>query len=170
MPLAPFRLFLLISLYRFCFLISYISVCFYWFNFEFNFLPEGTCYWRKKYSIILLKKFSSFPYSKYVAMSKEIWAKAFAYYWVKRMSVAMLYSCIILLKNTYTYLLCNLLKRCKENLLFLFLLGGYHPVKLGDLFNNRYSIIRKLGWGHFSTVWLAWDLRWFDNIISCGTK
>ncbi|XP_046840761.1 SRSF protein kinase 3-like [Xenia sp. Carnegie-2017] len=37
--------------------------------------------------------------------------------------------------------------------------GGYHPVKLGDLFNNRYSIIRKLGWGHFSTVWLAWDLR-----------
>ncbi|XP_020606027.1 SRSF protein kinase 1-like isoform X2 [Orbicella faveolata] len=37
--------------------------------------------------------------------------------------------------------------------------GGYHPVRLGDLFNNRYSIIRKLGWGHFSTVWLAWDLK-----------
>lgn len=37
--------------------------------------------------------------------------------------------------------------------------GGYHPVQLGDLFNNRYSIIRKLGWGHFSTVWLAWDLK-----------
>ncbi|KAK3740601.1 hypothetical protein QZH41_009719, partial [Actinostola sp. cb2023] len=35
--------------------------------------------------------------------------------------------------------------------------GGYHPVQLGDLFNNRYSVIRKLGWGHFSTVWLAWD-------------
>ncbi|XP_022795163.1 SRSF protein kinase 3-like isoform X2 [Stylophora pistillata] len=37
--------------------------------------------------------------------------------------------------------------------------GGYHPVRLGDLFNNRYSIIRKVGWGHFSTVWLAWDLK-----------
>ncbi|KAJ7376060.1 hypothetical protein OS493_037167 [Desmophyllum pertusum] len=36
---------------------------------------------------------------------------------------------------------------------------GYHPVRVGDLFNNRYSIIRKLGWGHFSTVWLAWDVK-----------
>ena len=42
--------------------------------------------------------------------------------------------------------------------LFSFL-GGYHPVRVGDLFNNRYSIIRKLGWGHFSTVWLAWDVK-----------
>uniref|UniRef100_A0A2C9KFC4 non-specific serine/threonine protein kinase n=1 Tax=Biomphalaria glabrata TaxID=6526 RepID=A0A2C9KFC4_BIOGL len=36
--------------------------------------------------------------------------------------------------------------------------GGYHPVKIGDLLNNRYHIVRKLGWGHFSTVWLSWDL------------
>lgn len=46
------------------------------------------------------------------------------------------------------------------SLLLSLLSGGYHPVRLGDLFNNRYSIIRKLGWGHFSTVWLAWDLKW----------
>jgi len=37
--------------------------------------------------------------------------------------------------------------------------GGYHPVKIGDLFHNRYHVIRKLGWGHFSTVWLCWDLK-----------
>ncbi|XP_052779952.1 LOW QUALITY PROTEIN: SRSF protein kinase 1-like [Mya arenaria] len=37
--------------------------------------------------------------------------------------------------------------------------GGYHPVKIGDLLNNRYHIVRKLGWGHFSTVWLCWDLQ-----------
>uniref|UniRef100_A0A8C5R4I9 non-specific serine/threonine protein kinase n=1 Tax=Leptobrachium leishanense TaxID=445787 RepID=A0A8C5R4I9_9ANUR len=37
--------------------------------------------------------------------------------------------------------------------------GGYHPVKIGDLFNGRYHVIRKLGWGHFSTVWLCWDLQ-----------
>ncbi|XP_078677086.1 SRSF protein kinase 3-like isoform X15 [Branchiostoma floridae x Branchiostoma belcheri] len=37
--------------------------------------------------------------------------------------------------------------------------GGYHPVKIGDLFNSRYHVVRKLGWGHFSTVWLAWDLK-----------
>ncbi|XP_038841706.1 SRSF protein kinase 1-like isoform X2 [Salvelinus namaycush] len=37
--------------------------------------------------------------------------------------------------------------------------GGYHYVKIGDLFNGRYHVIRKLGWGHFSTVWLAWDIQ-----------
>ncbi|KAM9475947.1 SRSF protein kinase 1a isoform 2-T2 [Clarias gariepinus] len=37
--------------------------------------------------------------------------------------------------------------------------GGYHPVKIGDLYNGKYHVIRKLGWGHFSTVWLAWDIQ-----------
>lgn len=37
--------------------------------------------------------------------------------------------------------------------------GGYHPVEIGDLFLNRYHVTRKLGWGHFSTVWLCWDLE-----------
>ncbi|GJN92533.1 hypothetical protein Rhopal_005563-T1 [Rhodotorula paludigena] len=37
--------------------------------------------------------------------------------------------------------------------------GGYHPVRLGDVYgpNDRYVVVRKLGWGHFSTVWLARD-------------
>lgn len=39
--------------------------------------------------------------------------------------------------------------------------GGYHSVAIGDKFSNgRYVIIRKLGWGHFSTVWLARDLQY----------
>ncbi|CAG8594759.1 13081_t:CDS:2, partial [Acaulospora morrowiae] len=38
--------------------------------------------------------------------------------------------------------------------------GGYHPVKINDVFNEgRYTVVRKLGWGHFSTVWLAKDNR-----------
>ncbi|VVB10810.1 unnamed protein product [Arabis nemorensis] len=36
--------------------------------------------------------------------------------------------------------------------------GGYHAVRVGDTFKNgAYVIQSKLGWGHFSTVWLAWD-------------
>ncbi|KAK7679631.1 hypothetical protein QCA50_017343 [Cerrena zonata] len=38
--------------------------------------------------------------------------------------------------------------------------GGYHPVHIGDAFSDgRYVIVRKLGWGHFSTVWLAKDTK-----------
>lgn len=36
--------------------------------------------------------------------------------------------------------------------------GGYHPVCLGDFFNNgRYQVYHKIGWGGFSTVWLTKD-------------
>ena len=36
--------------------------------------------------------------------------------------------------------------------------GGYHPVVIGESFSEgRYNVLSKLGWGHFSTVWLAWD-------------
>ncbi|KZT33954.1 kinase-like protein [Sistotremastrum suecicum HHB10207 ss-3] len=38
--------------------------------------------------------------------------------------------------------------------------GGYHPVQIGDTFSEgRYVVVRKLGWGHFSTVWLANDTK-----------
>ena len=32
---------------------------------------------------------------------------------------------------------------------------GYHPVTLGEVFNSRYQVVQKLGWGYFSTVWLV---------------
>ena len=38
--------------------------------------------------------------------------------------------------------------------------GGYHPLQMFDVMNSRYTIIVKLGWGHFSTVWLAWDSKY----------
>ncbi|GAB2300635.1 hypothetical protein Dimus_034670 [Dionaea muscipula] len=38
--------------------------------------------------------------------------------------------------------------------------GGYHAVRIGDTFKNgSYVVQSKLGWGHFSTVWLAWDTK-----------
>ena len=36
--------------------------------------------------------------------------------------------------------------------------GGFHPVCLNDTFKNgRYKVRHKLGWGGYSTVWLAKD-------------
>lgn len=36
--------------------------------------------------------------------------------------------------------------------------GGYHPVQIGDKYKSgRYTVLKKLGWGHFSTVWLVSD-------------
>lgn len=35
--------------------------------------------------------------------------------------------------------------------------GGYHPVQIGDIYNKRYIVVQKLGWGHFSTVWMCQD-------------
>ncbi|KAK7019670.1 serine/threonine protein kinase, CMGC [Paramarasmius palmivorus] len=41
-----------------------------------------------------------------------------------------------------------------------YVVGGYHPVQIGDVFNEgRYEVVRKLGWGHFSTVWLVKDTK-----------
>lgn len=38
--------------------------------------------------------------------------------------------------------------------------GGFHPVALGDtLKDGRYKIYHKLGYGGFSTVWVARDYR-----------
>jgi hypothetical protein len=42
--------------------------------------------------------------------------------------------------------------------------GGYHPVHIGELYNNRYVIVKKLGWGHFSTVWLCDDTKTGEKV------
>lgn len=38
--------------------------------------------------------------------------------------------------------------------------GGYHPTLIGDTFcSGRYTVIHKLGFGEYSTIWLAWDQK-----------
>uniref|UniRef100_A0A8C4IQ38 non-specific serine/threonine protein kinase n=1 Tax=Dicentrarchus labrax TaxID=13489 RepID=A0A8C4IQ38_DICLA len=37
-------------------------------------------------------------------------------------------------------------------------IGGYYHVEIGEIFVDRYQVVKKLGWGHFSTVWLCWDI------------
>mmetsp|Transcript_35798 Transcript_35798/g.83379 ORF Transcript_35798/g.83379 Transcript_35798/m.83379 type:complete len:1315 (-) Transcript_35798:54-3998(-) len=41
--------------------------------------------------------------------------------------------------------------------------GGYHPVKFGEVYGRRYVVIKKLGWGHFSTVWMVRDTQCADG-------
>jgi serine/threonine-protein kinase SRPK3 len=33
--------------------------------------------------------------------------------------------------------------------------GGFYPAALGNKLNSTYTIVRKLGWGQHSSVWLA---------------
>ncbi|KAI1129347.1 kinase-like domain-containing protein [Nemania abortiva] len=35
--------------------------------------------------------------------------------------------------------------------------GGYHPILIGQRLNDRYQIVHKLGFGTYSTTWLARD-------------
>jgi serine/threonine-protein kinase SRPK3 len=44
--------------------------------------------------------------------------------------------------------------------------GGYHPVHLGEVLVNRYVIVQKLGWGQFSTVWLAKDMKYENTYVA----
>ena len=44
-------------------------------------------------------------------------------------------------------------------------IGGYHPIHVGEVLIDRYVVIQKLGWGHFSTVWLCKDLK-YDNYVA----
>ncbi|TGJ78567.1 hypothetical protein E0Z10_g10195 [Xylaria hypoxylon] len=37
--------------------------------------------------------------------------------------------------------------------------GGFHPVYIGDVYNSRYKILNKIGYGGYSTVWVIEDLQ-----------
>ncbi|KFZ17656.1 hypothetical protein V502_04469 [Pseudogymnoascus sp. VKM F-4520 (FW-2644)] len=38
-------------------------------------------------------------------------------------------------------------------------LGGFHPVYIGDVYHDKYKVLNKIGYGVYSTVWLARDLQ-----------
>ena len=47
--------------------------------------------------------------------------------------------------------------------------GGYHPVKLGDKFQD-WEVVSKLGFGKYSTVWLANDGKFFLSNLHVHTN
>ena len=38
--------------------------------------------------------------------------------------------------------------------------GQYYPVKIGDVYDGKYQVLGKLGFGTTSTVWLARNLKY----------
>ena len=38
-------------------------------------------------------------------------------------------------------------------------IDGYHPCHVNEIIDSRYVLLKKLGFGHFSTVWLALKLQ-----------
>ncbi|KAK0739396.1 kinase-like domain-containing protein [Apiosordaria backusii] len=36
--------------------------------------------------------------------------------------------------------------------------GGFHPVYIGDVYAEKYEVMRKIGYGRYSTVWMVKDL------------
>lgn len=47
----------------------------------------------------------------------------------------------------------------EEETLPNYVASEYYPVRIGEIFRNRYQIVGKLGYGTTSTAWLARDLR-----------
>lgn len=39
----------------------------------------------------------------------------------------------------------------------------YYPVRIGEVFNDRYQVVGKLGYGSSSTVWLCRDLMYVPS-------
>ena len=65
---------------------------------------------------------------------------------------------------------CNRLLFEEENVLD-YRPGGYHPVALSDTFqNHRYQVHHKLGYGGFSTVWLAWDTEYVKRPVHTSCR
>lgn len=48
--------------------------------------------------------------------------------------------------------------------------GGYHPLSIGDVLHQRYHIVHKLGFGSYSTIWLAKDIQQLDRYVAIKIK
>lgn len=54
----------------------------------------------------------------------------------------------------------NPTRRFEEETLPSYRPPDFYSVRIGDVFNSRYHVVGKLGYGAYSTVWLSRDLRY----------
>lgn len=67
----------------------------------------------------------------------------------------------------------NPAQKIEEETIPEYVASRYYPVRLGEILQDRYQIIGKLGYGMTSTVWLARDLRFVIssyNLLSRMTR
>lgn len=50
-------------------------------------------------------------------------------------------------------------KKIEEETIPGYLAARYYPVRVGEIFQDRYQVVGKLGFGITSTVWLARDMK-----------
>lgn len=55
--------------------------------------------------------------------------------------------------------LTDVSEKIEEETLPTYKAEKYYPAQIGEIFNNRYQIVGKLGYGVTSTVWLGRDLQ-----------
>ena len=48
--------------------------------------------------------------------------------------------------------------------------GGYHRTQVGDIFNERYRVRKKLGWGEFSLLFSRPDVMMYIRLIHASTS
>lgn len=50
-------------------------------------------------------------------------------------------------------------EKIEEETISGYLAARYYPVRVGQIFQDRYQVVGKLGFGITSTVWLARDMK-----------
>lgn len=56
-------------------------------------------------------------------------------------------------------------ERIEEELLPDYAADDFYPVTIGDVYNGKYKIVAKLGFGRASTVWLARIEHWWNWFV-----
>lgn len=54
----------------------------------------------------------------------------------------------------------NLLQPFEEERLPWYDPNQFYPVRIGEIFNSKYKVVGKLGYGAYSTVWLCRDVKY----------